>query len=379
MAARGIYPNSFKYYEPNAAQDIQENKPYIFLGSFEAHPSRWDLDQTYIQALIVKTNMEAKTTLHVLGSPQIYTPSNSHRWQILKITFQVIFKGLYSGSKPTLYYFIYTSLLIITPCLILYIYIRTIVPLIDAGFHKAAFLKACPLLGSGLTGMYMLHVKSEPVINEFRSTIENAQQSCFDHYLAFQPHSEIPNSMEGFNADDLANNKTDEGWIDPLTFEPIPFNEISSSKILRIGNYSSPIIDAIKAMLSYNPVRHASGEIPNLFQNRILTAEEKTKFLNETSAFFGIIDPLELEACWKVNVEDEDVQSQINRVDNDDWNRLSKEQKNQFYRLIQRELIPIKQKQAFLSLLPYAVKMAHFDKQFRSDEVDLSRIVHIDP
>lgn len=210
-------------------------------------------------------------------------------------------------------------------------------------------------------------------IQNFLPHIELAQKPYLDRFVAYQKLEQIPNPMQGFNLNDLANGKTEEGWIDPISLDAIPPDQISGSAILRFGSYAIPIKTALVLMLTriYKSEHCPLGEIPHPIEGRNLSPDEKTKFLLETSAFFGISSRT-LESCWKASVTPQDVDPLTSKIDN--WNDLPRMIQIPVYDEIAAQLLPIKRKQAFLSLLTVSIAQTYFDDDFRSDAVKIPNI-----
>lgn len=342
MSTRGIDPNNFAYYPPNFAQDVEQNKGYVFLGSFSERPTANDFPPESLRGLITKTNFEAKKGLYKLGSVVILqkTTLGWYHWKVIKVTIQTLCFELWQSPKTAFFFLVGVPLAI---CFFEFKCDNIIADVMSLGLEcfEVLFL------------LYLFNVARQ------------AQGAYIDQYLAFQPLSQIPNSMEGFNLDQLANSKSDEGWEDPISLETIPADQISSSKILCIGRYALSIQAALTSMLTRLNKECPRGEIPHPIEQRKLTPDEKAKFLQEIAAFFAIVNPEALEACWRVQFTPQEVDSWITS-EIAHWNRIPAVLRTPIYDEISQQLLLFNRKQAFLELLPDSVAREYFDDQFRS-------------
>ncbi len=126
---------------------------------------------------------------------------------------------------------------------------------------------------------------------------------------------------------------------------------------------SHVLISNLQVMLSssYRGDDYPLGQIPHPTEERPLTLGEKEKFLNEASAFFAI-KKSDLTDCWKMGITEEEVTACIQRIPN--WDALASEAQNH----LTLQILYIKQKQAFLSLLTESARSC-FDENFRSREI----------
>ncbi len=85
-------------------------------------------------------------------------------------------------------------------------------------------------------------------------------------------------------------------FIDPLTSQVIPREEIDSPSVIKIGNLIYRCTSVLQAILTKD-VADIKGEIPHPQEERSMTAQEKSDFLNHISLISGYAVSL-LEACW---------------------------------------------------------------------------------
>lgn len=87
--------------------------------------------------------------------------------------------------------------------------------------------------------------------------------------------------------------------VDPLTFRVIPGAEIDSPSVIKIGNVHYRCASALQAILSKD-VADIKGEIPHPQEDRSMSAQEKSDFLNHISLISGYAVPI-IEACWNTD------------------------------------------------------------------------------
>lgn len=344
MSTRGIDPNNFVYYPPNFSEDLRRNEGYIFLGSFLLRPTADDCPPQSLRELMTKTNSEAKKGLYTLDQIVILqrTPLGWRHWKVIKITIQTFCSELWQNPKTALFF------LVVIPFAISFLWVKY--------NHDTA----CVLLAF-FQGLYLYRMVDLGFIK--------AEETYINPHLAFQPLSQIPNSMEGFNPDQLANSKSAEGWEDPISLETIPADQISNNKILRVGRYALPIQAALTSMLTRLLKESPRGEIPHPIEQRKLTADEKAKFLQEIGAFFAILDPEALEACWREQATPQEVDSFFAGIAH--WNMIPPALRIALYDDAAQKILLFNRKQAFLRLLPDSVAREYFDDQFRSLKIPI--------
>ena len=322
---------------PDFLRDRVGSKPYILLGTFDYHPSHEDYNQEAIRELFIKTNFQSKEHLYRYGNVCIFekTPSSRYDWQVIKAT-------------------------AVSLCIFLATNVKTAILLI-------ALVPLALKLEIWIGAMYV----AAAIYGFILPAIQQAQKPYLDKFVAYQNVFQIPNSMQGFDLDELANDKSDEGWIDPITLETIPRDQISSSQILRIGKYALPIVSALQSMLTRDYQRNdcALGELPHPIEFHQLNPEEKKKFLREVSAFFAIKDPKKLLACWSVGSESVDINPYILRVPN--WDYLLDEYKVETCTNLAKQILPIQRKYIFLQLLTDSLAQKYFDADFRSTNIQI--------
>lgn len=359
MAARGIDANTFSYYPPNFSEDIRKKQGYIFLGSFTQRPTLEQCHQELIHELIIKTNIESKKTLLQIGEIFLHEkqPSPLFHWQLIQASVSAAF---WPVLKINLFFIVYVVGNIALVVTLLVTYLKMTDRLLNP---TVVFSLIC------LNYLFNRHfiTRIEKNDSHVGLTLAQARKPYFDPFVVFQNLSEISNSMEGFDPHALANHQSQEGWVDPISLDPIPIDQISSSQIVRIGLYAIPILSALKLMLTRTIRECPQGEIPHPLESRSLTTEEKEKFLRETSAFFAIPNFKNLEGCWNVQVTYQDVDAITSQME--DWNLYSVADQNTLWSHITEQLRLIKRKQAFLNLLPRSIGETYFDEDFRSDNV----------
>lgn len=364
MAARGIDLSTFRYYPPNFAEDLRQEKPYILIETFSRQPTAADYHQTELQEMVIRANFQSKKILYRLGPVQCQRkdPLKIYHWTVIKVTLQALFNGFKASLKIALY-----LLVAITASIAMGYFIGTVaIVLIESHFRNINSLLTLLLLLSGRK--HTIISISDYWDKNFAPIIDQAQKPYLDSYAVFQPLSQIPNSMEGFDTRRLANLRGNRGWITPLTESVILPHLVNNTQVLRIGKYAFPIIDALKIMLStYCPDR----EIHHPVIAEHLSPEKKSKFLTEVSAFFGITDVEKLKTCWNQSLSREeintDVRHLVSAVPYGEY--LPYGIKTAVVIKIFHQCIVNKQKQAFLKLIPPSIAREYFGREFGLERV----------
>jgi hypothetical protein len=326
-------PNLF--CTPPFLKDIVGTGPSFCVGTFNQRPNEHAFDEEALRELFIKTNFQSKGHLYRYGPLCIVekTPCSHYDWQVIKAT-------------------------AVSLCMFLATNVKT-------AFFLIALVPVTLKLGTWQCAVYV----AATIYGFILPAIQQAQKPYLDKFVAYRNVFQISNSMQGFDLDELANDKSGEVWIDPMTLETIPPNQISSSQILRIGKYAIPIVSALQSMLTRDYQRNdcALGEIPHPIEFRQLNPEEKKKFLREVSAFFAIKDPQRLLACWGVGIESININPYILRVPN--WNYLLDEYKVEACTDLAKQILPIQRKYIFLQLLTDSLAQKYFDADFRSKKI----------
>jgi hypothetical protein len=326
------------YAFPNCEEDIRQKSPLIYLGTHTKALTTADVNLTSIRNAVIKVNFQAKTQIAQLGETLCVAKPTSkwYEWQVI------------AGTVTALFSKFETSFITLS-----FLYI------VLSWMPKAAFSPWGNKTSIILTAI---------VTVAFSVLITTIQKPYVDGYVFFQRVSYIPNSMTGFNPNQLANNKQKDGWDDLITLETITPDQITSSQILRIGQYASTMISVLERMLTADYTTCSKGEIPHPYEQRALFPDEKTKFLREVSAFFSIPSKA-LENCWRVQVENEDIDPYAFQMEH--WKFLPGLLKQTVIDALEKQLHPIKRKQAFLKLLTDSVAQQYFSKKFRSSDVSI--------
>ncbi|HEX4838937.1 MAG TPA: hypothetical protein VFU89_00665 [Rhabdochlamydiaceae bacterium] len=326
------------YALPNAEEDLRRNSPLIYLGTHTKALTTAGVNLASIRKAVIKSNFQAKTQIAQLGETLCISKPASKRyeWEVIVGTITTLF-GKFVPAILTLFF-----LVIILPWML-----------------KAGFSPWKNKISLILTALYTIL---------FSILIKYIQKPYIDGYVLFQCVSYIPNSMSGFDPNQLANNKREDGWDDPITLENIPSDQITSSQILRIGKYASSIIPVLQRMLTADYTTCPEGEIPHPYEPRSLSPDEKTKFLLEVSAFFSIPSKA-LENCWSVRVEDDDIAPYVDQIKY--WFFFPNLLKHRAAVALTEQLRPIKRKQAFLKLLTDSIAQQYFSKEFRCSDVSI--------
>jgi|GEM_PF-2457535 len=326
---------------PYWGEDLRRNSPLIYLCTHKKALTTADINNPEsVREVVIKTNFQAKTQIAQLGEIVCESKSASSRyeWKMIVATVRVIFSSFGVGS--------------FTLCVLVFNL---------SGMLKTRFspLNLHNILSFIFTIAWMIL---------FFLLFKCIQKTYVDGYVVFQRVSYIPNSMAGFDPNQLANNKREDGWEDLITLETITPDRITSSQILRIGQYASTMIPVLQQMLTANYTTCPKGEIPHPYEPRSLFPDEKDKFLREVSAFFSI--PSEaLEKCWNVRVENDDIARYAVKIKN--WDSLPTLLKSMAIDSLEKQLWPIKRKQVFLKLLTDYVAQKYFSKQFRCSDVSI--------
>ncbi|HUD02366.1 MAG TPA: hypothetical protein VMR37_08545, partial [Rhabdochlamydiaceae bacterium] len=305
-------------------------------------------------------------------------PLHQYDWTVIRSTFKVLYSGIGSSLKTTFFLLVTIPITLalgyfwylMVPGPLSYLYSQKHIDIIPAIIGPFVVLMFPTVISMAVGASFDYRFRTH-----FLPVLKQTQKAYRDPYVAYQALSRIPNSMHGFDLKTLANGKTGKGeWLDPITLDPIPANQISTNQILCFGQYALPIKTALTSMLTraYKPIDCPPGEIPHPIEIRKLTPNQKVKFLREVSAFFAISDPRKIQDCWNVQVRQWDLAPFIFKINQ--WEVLPVEIQGAVIQDLTQQILPIKRKQAFLSLLTNSAAQTYFDDEFRSTDVKIPNI-----
>jgi hypothetical protein len=329
--------------------------------------------------MIVELNSRSSNHLYALGDVTYVknVPLHRYDWTVIRSTFKILYSGIGSSLKTT-FFLLVTIPITLALGFFWYWVVRSALSYMYSQKHigiQHIFASFYLLIVPTVISMVVWVSLDDKFRSHFLPVLQQTQKAYRAPYVIYQALSRIPNSMHGFDPETLANKKNPNGgWIDPITFDPIPADQISTNQTLRFGRYALPVKTALASMLTraYKAEDCPGGEIPHPIEIRKLTLKKRTKFLREVSAFFAISDPRKIEACWDVQVCEWDLAPCILKINN--WDFLPAHIKAEVIMDLVKQILPIKRKQAFLSLLTNSAAQTYFDDEFRSTDVKIPNI-----
>ncbi len=359
MLTAAIGPRSF-YCEPNPQLDIEEKRSQIFIGTFANPVTIPNIDS--IREKIIRANFESKTHLFCLGNItwREKQPIVSFTWEVASTIAIVFYSRVRSSRISTFFLFTYIPVPILGGILLRGIFERYI--LNDRSAKKNCLISTLLSLGILVSVVFPYTLVLGNILD---SVVIQVRKSYADRYVVFHHLSQIPNSMQGFELTELANETIKGNWADPISQKIIPSDQVSASRILLIGKYASDVVNVLHAILKreYNEQNHCLEEIPNPMVMRLLRPEEKEKFLNEISAFFALSNSQALLDCWNVNVSYEEIQPLIEKFK--ETERIPDHLIARCEQEAMSQVLAVKRKLKFLNLLPSSIQQQYFKNFFQ--------------
>ncbi|HEY5234815.1 MAG TPA: hypothetical protein VIJ14_01450, partial [Rhabdochlamydiaceae bacterium] len=235
MATRGIYLGNI-FSPPNYLEDLRRNDELIYIGTSSHVPTEVDYKMESLRNFIIETNFESKTRIYALGdSCYAHKPTSArYSWEVIKATFSALHSKFWTRALTIIYLIGYIPFLL------------------SLGTAWALWIKHggnSSFPARSLTNLSVITVLTSLgvyySVQTLRSEIEQDLKPYLDGFVAFNKISYLPNSMSGFDLDQLANKKREDGWDDPISFDTITPDQISSTRILRIDKYAISITSAL--------------------------------------------------------------------------------------------------------------------------------------
>jgi hypothetical protein len=163
-------------------------------------------------------------------------------------------------------------------------------------YDKWDFFGECFMASSGLLAITVTSIVGLSKLS--KDSIFSVYTREKQPYRVIQELKKLPSSMSGLDLEELANNKQENKWSDPITYEEIPEDEIRSPRIFRIEKHAYDV----KGLLMWVFARPLeNNKIWYPYSNGYMTAEVQRKFVQDISAFFGISEEKFLD-CWKLDI-----------------------------------------------------------------------------
>ncbi|HEX4839786.1 MAG TPA: hypothetical protein VFU89_05035 [Rhabdochlamydiaceae bacterium] len=139
-------------------------------------------------------------------------------------------------------------------------------------------------------------LKKDDPLSLFAILEKLKQMNQYSHTLT-QGIQQHPSSVGDIDLATLANDKDEDGWLDPLSFDIIPKDKIRAPYYFLIGKYVTHIENALKVILNHSD--EVNHKFRHPIENRFMTEEEHTKFLKEICSLFFITEA-EFLNLWEV-------------------------------------------------------------------------------